>query len=91
VYIDPYVTGNYFVIGYKGNNSNFDAGLFYCPYVPLQQLRAVDQGSFQPKIGYKTRYGMVANPFAEGSDVGLGRLAPNTNKYYRRVQVAHIM
>jgi len=91
VYIDPYVTGNYFVIGYKGNSSNFDAGLFYCPYVPLQQVRAVDQGSFQPKIGYKTRYGMVANPFAEGSNVGLGRLAPNTNKYYRRVQVAHIM
>lgn len=91
VYIDPYAGGNYMVVGYKGSNSNFDAGLFYCPYVPLQQVKAVDQGSFQPKIGYKTRYGMVANPFAEGSDVGLGRLAVNTNKYYRRTLVTHIM
>lgn len=91
VYIDPYATGNYLVVGYKGNNSNFDAGLFYCPYVPLQQVRAVDQGSFQPKIGFKTRYGMVANPFAEGADEGLGRIVPNTNKYYRRVLVSNIM
>lgn len=90
VYIDPYATGNYLVVGYKGS-SKFDAGLFYCPYVPLQMVRAVDQGSFQPKIGFKTRYGMVANPFAEGSDVGLGRIAANTNVYYRRFLVQNIM
>jgi hypothetical protein len=65
VYIDPYATGNYMVVGYKGS-STFDAGLFYCPYVPLQMVRAVDPNTFQPKIGFKTRYGMVANPFAEG-------------------------
>ena len=90
VYIDPYATGNYLVVGYKGS-TKFDAGLFYCPYVPLMQVRAVDQNSFQPKIGYKTRYGMVANPYAEGSDVGLGRLAANTNVYYRRMLINNIM
>jgi len=63
VYIDPYTTGNYMTIGYKGSNA-FDAGIFYCPYVPLQMVRAVGQDTFQPKIGFKTRYGMVANPFA---------------------------
>jgi len=71
VYIDPYAGGNYMVVGYKGSSA-FDAGLFYCPYVPLQMVRAVDPDSFQPKIGFKTRYGMVANPYAEGSTVGLG-------------------
>jgi hypothetical protein len=92
VYIDPYTTGNYMVVGYKGANA-FDAGLFYCPYVPLQMVRAVDQNSFQPKIGFKTRYGMVANPFAEGdaSNAGLGRLYQDTNKYYRRVIVNNLM
>ena len=92
VYIDPYTTGNYMVVGYKGANA-FDAGLFYCPYVPLQMVRAVDQNSFQPKIGFKTRYGMVANPFAEGdaSNAGLGRLQQDTNKYYRRVIVNNLM
>ena len=97
VYIDPYTTGNYMVVGYKGSNA-FDAGLFYCPYVPLQMVRAVDQNSFQPKIGFKTRYGMVANPFAEGgaaasnaSGVGLGALTEDTNKYYRRVLVNNLM
>jgi hypothetical protein len=91
-YIDPYTTGNYMVVGYKGANA-FDAGLFYCPYVPLQMVRAVDQNSFQPKIGFKTRYGMVANPFAEGdaSNAGLGRLYQDTNKYYRRVIVNNLM
>lgn len=91
VYIDPYAGGNYLIVGYKGRDSEFDAGLFYCPYIPLQQVRAVDDQSFQPKIGFKTRYGMVANPFAEGSDVGLGRLAANTNVYYRRVLIANLM
>lgn len=91
VYIDPYAGGNYLIVGYKGRDSEFDAGLFYCPYIPLQQVRAVDEQSFQPKIGFKTRYGMVANPFAEGSSAGLGRLAANTNVYYRRVLVANLM
>jgi len=91
VYIDPYATGNYMVVGYKGASA-FDAGLFYCPYVPLQMVRAVDQNSFQPKIGFKTRYGMVANPFAEGSSqTALGRLAADTNVYYRRVLVDNIL
>ena len=94
VYIDPYAANvsaqQYYVIGYKGSNP-YDAGLFYCPYVPLQMVRAVGQDTFQPKIGFKTRYGMVANPFAEGTDQGLGRLTANTNRYYRRVQVKNLM
>ena len=91
VYIDPYaIGGNYLVVGYKGSSA-FDAGLFYCPYVPLQMVRAVDQSSFQPKIGFKTRYGMVANPFAEGLNQGSGELVISTNKYYRRVIVNNLM
>ena len=92
VYIDPYALGgNYLTVGYKGSSA-FDAGLFYCPYVPLQMVRAVDQSSFQPKIGFKTRYGMVANPFAEGLTQGLGRTTTvSTNKYYRRVIVNNLM
>jgi hypothetical protein len=91
VYIDPYALGgNYLTVGYKGSSA-FDAGLFYCPYVPLQMVRAVDQSSFQPKIGFKTRYGMVANPFAEGTNPGLGRRAITTNKYYRRIIVNNLM
>jgi hypothetical protein len=94
VYIDPYAAGNYLVVGYKGSSA-FDAGLFYCPYVPLQMYRAVGENSFQPKIGFKTRYGMVANPFAEGginsgASTTLGRLATNTNKYYRRVRINNL-
>ncbi len=79
-------------MGYKGTSA-FDAGLFYCPYVPLQMVRAVGENSFQPKIGFKTRYGLVANPFAEGdaTNQGLGRLKVNSNRYYRRVQVANLM
>ena len=92
VYIDPYsIGGNYLTVGYKGSSS-FDAGLFYCPYVPLQMVRAVDPGSFQPKIGFKTRYGMVANPFAKGAtaftDDGL---EINTNVYYRKIIVNNLM
>jgi len=91
VYIDPYaIGGNYLTVGYKGSSA-FDAGLFYCPYVPLQMVRAVDQGTFQPKIGFKTRYGMVANPFAQGSTVGSGALTLNTNVYYRRVIVNNLL
>ena len=96
VYIDPYaIGGNYLTVGYKGSSA-FDAGLFYCPYVPLQMVRAVDQQSFQPKIGFKTRYGMVANPFAEMNSSyqpvkGSGELVFNTNVYYRRVLVNNLM
>ena len=94
VYIDPYAANNsanqYYVVGYKGS-SPYDAGLFYCPYVPLQMVRAVGENTFQPKIGFKTRYGIVANPFAEGTNAGLGRLAANTNRYYRRVRVDNLM
>ena len=100
VYIDPYSAnltssngagGNqYYVVGYKGS-SPYDAGLFYCPYVPLQMVRAVGENSFQPKIGFKTRYGLVANPFAEGLTAGAGRLRINSNRYYRRVAVKNLM
>ena len=100
VYIDPYsanltsangTPGNqYYVVGYKGT-SPYDAGLFYCPYVPLQMVRAVGENSFQPKIGFKTRYGIVANPFAEGTDQRLGALTTNKNRYYRRVAVKNLM
>jgi hypothetical protein len=100
VYIDPYAanltSGNatpgnqYYIVGYKGS-SPYDAGLFYCPYVPLQMVRAVGENSFQPKIGFKTRYGIVANPFAEGTTQGLGRLIVNANRYYRRVAVKNLM
>ena len=94
VYIDPFAANNdanqYYVVGYKGTNP-YDAGLFYCPYVPLQMVRAVGQDTFQPKIGFKTRYGIVANPFAEGTSVGAGALTSNANRYYRRVKVQNLM
>ena len=89
VYIDPYAGSNYLVVGYKGSSS-FDAGLFYCPYVPLQMVRAVGENSFQPKIGFKTRYGMVSNPFAKGATQGSGALDANSNEYYRRVAVSNL-
>jgi len=95
VYIDPYFGGytqnmELVTIGYKGP-SPYDAGLFYCPYVPLQMVRAIDQYTFQPKIGFKTRYGLVANPFAEGLNVGLGRLDARSNLYYRIFGVKNLM
>ena len=90
VYIDPYVTGNYMTVGYKGASA-FDAGIFYCPYVPLQMVRAVGEDNFQPKIGFKTRYGMVANPFAEGAAYGAGAMTKDSNVYYRRVIVNNIL
>jgi hypothetical protein len=91
VYIDPYaIGGNYVTMGYKGS-SPFDAGIFYCPYVPLQMVRAVDPQTFQPRIGYKTRYGMVANPYAEGLTKGNGALNINSNVYYRKMIINNLM
>jgi hypothetical protein len=95
VYIDPYsanvAPNQYYVVGYKGS-SPYDAGLFYCPYVPLQMVRAVGENTFQPKIGFKTRYGMVANPFAKGSvTTEPGVISTDSNVYYRRVKVANLM
>jgi hypothetical protein len=92
VYIDPYAGTNYLVVGYKGSNP-YDAGLFYCPYVPLQMVRAVDPGSFQPKIGFKTRYGMAPNPFSKGTTTAdtSATLEQDSNKYYRRVLISNLM
>jgi len=93
VYVDPYAAGNYITVGYKGASA-FDAGLFYCPYVPLQMVRAVGQDTFQPKIGFKTRYGVVANPFAFGNNsqgYTPGALLQGSNVYYRRVQVQNLL
>jgi len=95
VYIDPYAANvaasQYYVAGYKGT-SPYDAGIFYCPYVPLQMVRSVGADSFQPKIGFKTRYGIVANPFAKGATLTTpGVLSRNSNVYYRRVKVANLM
>ena len=94
VYIDPFSANSaqnqYYVVGYKGT-SPYDAGLFYCPYVPLQMVRAVGENSFQPKIGFKTRYGLVSNPFAEGTAQGLGRITSNSNSYYQRTVVQTLM
>ena len=99
VYIDPYSANNaaaqYFTVGYKGT-SPYDAGLFYCPYVPLQMVRAVGQDNFQPKIGFKTRYGIAQNPFANvGSADSVtsdgGSISSNSNRYYRRVKVTNLM
>ena len=99
VYVDPYAANlsdkHYYVIGYKGT-SPYDAGLFYCPYVPLQMVRSIDPNTFQPKIGFKTRYGMVSNPFVTTNGAYNGTpdgetLTANTNMYYRRVQVINLM
>ena len=101
VYVDPYAANvaasQYYVVGYKGT-SPYDAGFFYCPYVPLQMVRAVGESSFQPKIGFKTRYGLAANPFAAAGAVAAGdtvntdaSLDANTNAWYRRVKVSNLM
>ena len=95
VYIDPYVdttatsSSNFVCVGYKGS-SPYDAGLFYCPYVPLQMMRAVEAATFQPKMAFKTRYGMVANPFAEGSAAGAGAISARSNVYYRIFRVDNL-
>ena len=96
VYIDPYAitsttSKEFAVVGYKGSNA-YDAGLFYCPYVPLQMVRAVDTGTFQPKIGFKTRYGMQRNPFSAGTAAaGNGVGAAVANVYYRSFKVSNLM
>ena len=101
VYVDPYsanaAASQYYVVGYKGT-SPYDAGFFYCPYVPLQMVRAVGENTFQPKIGFKTRYGLAANPFAAKGAVAAGdtvnsdaSLDANTNAWYRRVKVTNLM
>mgnify|MGYP003313040314 FL=1 len=88
VYIDPYATVDYITVGYKGANA-YDAGLFYCPYVPLTMMRAVAEDTFQPKIGFKTRYGLASNPFTPGSSAGLGTV--RQNQYYRIMRVDNIL
>ena len=104
VYVDPYESvvpsgasgaaqGNWYVAGYRGPSA-YDAGLFYCPYVPLQMVRAIGENDFQPKIAFKTRYGLAENPFARGSvadAVDVNGLAPSANSYYRRARVNNIM
>ena len=98
VYVDPYAANvaasQYYICGYKGT-SPYDAGMFYCPYVPLQMVRAVGESSFQPKIGFKTRYGIAANPFSTGTVAagadGAISISASTNKYYRRVKVTNLM
>jgi hypothetical protein len=98
VYVDPYAANvsasQYYVVGYKGT-SPYDAGMFYCPYVPLQMVRAVGENSFQPKIGFKTRYGIAANPFHTGTVAaaadGAISISSATNKYYRKVKVSNLM
>ena len=97
VYVDPYsansgAANQFYVVGYKGTSA-YDAGLFYCPYVPLQMVRAIDPDSFQPKIGFKTRYGMIANPYvvqSNGTTDG-DTFTASRNQYYRRVKVTNIM
>lgn len=92
VFVDPYapLTQNFYVMGFKGSNQ-YDAGLFYCPYIPLQMLRAVGQDSFQPKIGFKTRYGIVANPFSNLAGNSTGAIVTGTNVYYRKVRVRNLL
>ena len=99
VYVDPYAAANaqeYYCVGYKGD-SPMDAGIFYCPYVPLQMVRAVDSASFQPQIAFKTRYGLVANPFAENASASTGRMTgvlgtnPHLNVYYRKAAITNLM
>ena len=98
VYIDPYYTldpvsghnnEGYMTIGYRGSNP-YDAGVFYCPYVPLQMVRAVGENTFQPKIGFKTRYGMISNPFV-GSSPSDGLASAGSNFYYRKIEIENIL
>jgi len=98
VYIDPYsantgAASQFYVVGYKGTSA-YDAGIFYCPYVPLQQVRAIDPTTFQPKIGFKTRYGMIANPYVTTTDGGAtdaDTFTADRNQYYRSVKVTNLM
>lgn len=97
VYVDPYsantgAASQFYVAGYKGTSA-YDAGLFYCPYVPLQMVRAIDPDTFQPKIGFKTRYGMIANPYVTQSDgtTDADTFTADRNQYYRSVKVTNLM
>ena len=99
VYIDPYsanlgTANQFYMVGYKGS-SPYDAGMFYCPYVPLQMVRAIDPNSFQPKIGFKTRYGLIANPYVTSSDslsdADADRFTAGRNQYYRKTRVINLM
>ena len=90
VYLDPYAANNYANVGYKGQSA-FDAGMFYCPYVPLTKVRAVGENTFQPKIGFKTRYGMVANPFVGGNTNDGAKGDNRANQYYRIFAVQNIL
>jgi len=97
VYVDPYsantgAASQFYVVGYKGTSA-YDAGIFYCPYVPLQQVRAIDPTDFQPKVGFKTRYGMIANPYVTQSDgtVDADTFTADRNQYYRSVKVTNLM
>ena len=90
VYIDPYAVSDYVTVGYKGTNA-YDAGIFYCPYVPLQMVRAVGENDFQPRIGFKTRYGMASNPFVGSSPANLALATAKTNQYYRIFRVDNLM
>jgi hypothetical protein len=92
VFVDPYALDNtnFAVVGFKGSNA-YDAGLFYCPYIPLTMVRAVGQDSFQPKIGFKTRYGLVAHPFSNLAGNSTGALVSNTNCYYRKLKVLNLL
>ena len=93
VYVDPYssTANNFCCVGYKGSSA-YDAGIFYCPYVPLQMMRAVDPTNFQPKMAFKTRYGMVANPFSKGTTaIGVNAgIELRSNRYYRLFRVDNL-
>jgi hypothetical protein len=97
VYVDPYsantgAASQFYVVGYKGT-SPYDAGIFYCPYVPLQMVRAIDPNTFQPKIGFKTRYGTIANPYVTQSNgtIDADTFTSARNQYYRKVKVTNLM
>ena len=90
VYIDPYAQTDYCTVGYKGQNA-YDSGVFYCPYVPLQMVKAVGEDTFQPKIGFKTRYGMASNPYVGGTPTSNGLAAAKSNQYYRIFRVDNIL
>ena len=90
VYIDPYAATDYVTVGYKGASA-MDAGIFYCPYTPMQLLRATAETEFQPKIAFKTRYGMVANPFATAAGNGVITKTVQDNTYYRKLTVSNLL
>jgi len=92
VYVDPYATGDFVVVGYRGSNP-YDAGMFYCPYVPLTMHKTIGEEDFQPRIGFKTRYGMVANPFVTGANnAGVGTTGTDrSNVYFRIFRVDDLM